>query len=43
MNCNEAAGQSVPQLHVHLIPRYIGNVKNPCGGIRSVIPAKQNY
>lgn len=43
MNCGEAAGQSVMHVHVHLIPRYIGDVKNPRGGVRGIIPEKQNY
>lgn len=43
MNCEEAAGQSVMHVHVHLIPRYIGDVKNPRGGVRGIIPEKQNY
>lgn len=43
MNCGTSAGQSVMHVHVHLIPRYIGDVKNPRGGIRGVIPDKQNY
>ena len=43
MNLGEAAGQSIMHLHVHLIPRYIGDVKNPRGGVRGVIPEKQNY
>lgn len=43
MNLGEAAGQSVMHLHVHLIPRYIGDVPNPRGGVRGVIPDKKNY
>ena len=43
MNCGEAAGQSVMHIHVHLIPRYKGDVENPRGGIRGVIPKKQSY
>ena len=43
MNCGEAAGQSVMHVHVHLIPRYVGDVKNPRGGVRGIIPEKQNY
>lgn len=43
MNCKEAAGQSVMHVHVHLIPRYKGDVENPRGGVRGVIPSKQNY
>ena len=39
----EAAGQSIPHCHMHNIPRYQGDVKNPRGGIRGVIPGKQNY
>ncbi|MBQ9266675.1 MAG: Helicase associated domain protein [Clostridia bacterium] len=43
MNCGEAAGQSIMHCHVHLIPRYAGDVENPRGGVRGVIPDKQNY
>ena len=39
----EAAGQSILHCHMHIIPRYQGDVKNPRGGIRGVIPGKQNY
>ena len=43
INVKEAAGQSVFHVHMHLIPRYKGDVKNPKGGIRGVIPDKQKY
>jgi diadenosine tetraphosphate (Ap4A) HIT family hydrolase len=43
MNVNEAAGQTVSHVHIHLIPRYKGDVKNPRGGVRGVIPNKQSY
>lgn len=43
INVNEAAGQSVFHVHMHLIPRYEGDVKNPKGGVRNVIPKKQKY
>jgi hypothetical protein len=43
INVNEAAGQSVFHVHMHLIPRYKGDVENPKGGVRGVIPSKQSY
>jgi diadenosine tetraphosphate (Ap4A) HIT family hydrolase len=43
VNINEPAGQTVMHLHVHLIPRYIGDMENPRGGVRGVIPSKQKY
>ena len=43
ININESAGQTVAHVHIHLIPRYIGDVIEPRGGIRGVIPEKKNY
>ncbi|MFH1807585.1 MAG: HIT family protein [Pseudomonadota bacterium] len=42
-NLGEAAGQSVPHLHVHVIPRRAGDVDDPTGGVRLVIPDRGNY
>jgi diadenosine tetraphosphate (Ap4A) HIT family hydrolase len=43
ININEAAGQTVPHVHIHLIPRYEGDVEEPRGGVRGVVPGKKNY
>jgi diadenosine tetraphosphate (Ap4A) HIT family hydrolase len=38
ININEAGGQSIPHLHVHMIPRYIGDCEIVRGGIRNILP-----
>ena len=43
MNCGEAAGQTVFHCHIHLIPRRKGDVENPRGGIRHLMPGKGYY
>lgn len=43
VNVNAAAGQTVFHVHMHLIPRFHGDVENPRGGVRGVIPGKQKY
>jgi diadenosine tetraphosphate (Ap4A) HIT family hydrolase len=43
INVNRAGGQTVFHCHMHLIPRYEGDVDDPKGGVRGVIPDKQKY
>lgn len=43
INDGKSAGQTVKQAHIHIIPRYTGDVKDPRGGIRGVIPSKKKY
>lgn len=43
INVGATAGQTVAHLHVHVIPRYEGDVPDPRGGVRHVIPGKGNY
>ena len=43
INDGPAAGQTVPHLHVHLIPRYQDQLEDPRGGVRWVIPEKAAY
>ena len=43
VNCGKSAGQTVMHCHIHIIPRYDGDVEDPRGGVRCVIPSKQKY
>ena len=43
VNVGPAAGQSILHVHIHIIPRYKGDVENPQGGVRHVIPKKAHY
>lgn len=43
INDGPAAGQTVPHVHVHLIPRFVGDLPDPRGGVRWVIPEKADY
>ena len=43
INDGPTAGQTVPHLHIHLIPRYEGDCNDPRGGVRWILPEKANY
>jgi diadenosine tetraphosphate (Ap4A) HIT family hydrolase len=43
LNIGDAAGQTVAHAHVHLIPRYLGDVADPRGGVRWIIPERAPY
>jgi diadenosine tetraphosphate (Ap4A) HIT family hydrolase len=43
VNVGASAGQTVMHLHIHLIPRFSGDMSNPAGGVRGVIPEKRIY
>lgn len=43
INIGEAAGQTIDHVHIHLIPRFTGDVEFPRGGVRGVIPDKRDY
>jgi diadenosine tetraphosphate (Ap4A) HIT family hydrolase len=43
MNSGETAGQTIFHCHIHLIPRRTGDVDNPRGGVRNIIPGMGNY
>lgn len=42
-NVGEAAGQTIDHVHIHLIPRYSGDMEDPTGGVRHVIPERGKY
>ena len=42
-NAGKVSGQTILHCHIHLIPRREGDVENPQGGVRSVIPLRQHY
>jgi diadenosine tetraphosphate (Ap4A) HIT family hydrolase len=43
INVGQSAGQTIMHLHLHLIPRYTGDMDDPRGGVRGVLPEKRIY
>lgn len=43
INIGKVAGQTINHVHIHLIPRYKGDIDEPEGGVRGVIPSKRKY
>ena len=43
VNVGDAAGQTIAHVHIHLIPRYVGDTPRQRGDVRGVIPSKQTY
>jgi diadenosine tetraphosphate (Ap4A) HIT family hydrolase len=43
MNIGTAAGQTIMHCHCHIIPRYVGDVDRPRGGVRGVVPGRRGY
>ena len=43
MNCGVSAGQTIFHCHIHLIPRRTGDIEDPAGGIRNVVPRQGYY
>ena len=43
INEGEAAGRTIAHLHIHIIPRFFGDVEDYVGGVRNIIPGKGNY
>ena len=43
LNDGTAAGQTVMHAHIHVVPRYVGDVADPRGGVRWIIPQKADY
>lgn len=43
VNDGDAAGRTIPHLHIHVIPRFYGDVDSPVGGVRNIIPGMGDY